>query len=132
MKTRKLISATLVAAMTLSSCKEDSNYVYVVNPIELDTYSIDVPCEGGTYEIHALVTEEVVLCNKYIFYASKYVESYSPSDIDARWFKVHLDGKNALIEVSANMTEQEREGGFTICSAKTHDSSQITIKQAGK
>lgn len=132
MKTRKLISTTLLALMTLSSCEKDDNHVYVVRPIELDTYSLDVPCEGGTYEIHALVTEEVALCNKYIFYSAEHVESYSPTDIDARWFKVHLNGKNILIEVSANVTEQVREGGFIVCSAKTHDNSQVTIKQADK
>jgi|GEM_PF-4500987 len=131
MKTKTMICATLLASLTLTGCKEDKNYVLEIKPIELDSYEITTSSEGGRYQIQVLAQEDVAFCNKYIYYSSEQVDSYDANNIDARWYQVHLDGKTVTVEVSTNTSTEERMGGFIVCSTKTHDSSQVYIKQTG-
>ena len=130
MNAKTIYFVALLASQILSSCEKKEDHVLVIQPIELDTYELDVSCEGGFFDIRALVQEEVALSNKYIFYSPEKVDSYSPTDIDARWYRVHLDGKTIHVEVDTNISSEERTGGFIVCSAKTHDNSHVNIKQA--
>lgn len=132
MNAKTICFVTFLTSLALTSCEEKNDSVLVIQPIELDTYEFTVPCEGGPFDIRVLSQEEVALSNKYIFYSPEKVDSYSATDIDARWYRVHLDDKTIHVEVGANTSAEERTGGFIVCSAKTHDNSHVSFKQSGK
>lgn len=130
------VSPTLWALLSMgvvcSSCSEKP-HDYIVEMLELDNTQVKALPEGGSYDIHALTANNVVLSQPNVTDFDKTIyNSVTPTHIDAKWYSVSIDSDDRRcihIQVSPNDTEQERSGFFLLYTESFDAECWVTVVQ---